>query len=61
MKRNALLRHMRRYGCFLKREGRSHSLWQNPRTGHIEAVPRHAEIADKLAKRICRVLSIPGP
>ena len=61
MKRNALLQHMRRHGCFLKREGRRHSLWQNPRTGHTEAVPRHAEIADKLARKICRNLSIPGP
>ncbi len=61
MKRSALLRHLRRHGCFLKREGRSHSLWQNPRTGHIEAVPRHTEIADKLARKMCRALAIPVP
>jgi hypothetical protein len=58
MKRTALLRHMRRHGCLLKREGRLHSLWQNPRTGHVEAVPRHTEIADKLARKICRNLSM---
>lgn len=39
MKRQALLRHLRRYGCSLKREGRSHSLWMNPRAGEIETVP----------------------
>ncbi len=61
MKRSTLLRHLRRHGCFLKREGRSHSPWQNPRTGHIEAVPRHTEIADKLARKMCRALAIPGP
>ena len=25
-----LLRHLRRYGCYLKREGAAHSLWVNP-------------------------------
>ena len=29
MKREALLKHLRKYGCYLKREGRSHSLWMN--------------------------------
>ncbi len=59
MKRNTLLRHLRRQGCYLKREGRSHSLWCNPNTGHIEAVPRHTEIPNKLARKICRSLSVP--
>lgn len=40
MKRSALLRHLRYHGCYLKREGRSHSLWCNPKTGHVEAVPK---------------------
>ena len=59
MKRNALLRHLRRHGCFLKREGASHSLWTNPNTGWVEAIPRHTEIPDRLAKKICRCLSVP--
>jgi mRNA interferase HicA len=59
MKRSALLRHLRRYGCYLKREGAEHSLWSNPQTGLIEAVPRHTEIPDKLAKKICKGLSVP--
>ncbi|MEJ2678902.1 MAG: addiction module toxin, HicA family [Gemmatimonadota bacterium] len=61
MKRSALLRHLRRHGCVLKREGRAHSLWTNPRTGEIEAVPRHTEIPDKLGRKICSGLSIPEP
>jgi len=61
MKRQALLQHLRRHGCILKREGRTHSLWQNPLTGRIEAVPRHTEIPDLLAKKICRALSVPQP
>jgi len=59
MKREGLLRHLRRHGCVLRREGKEHTLWENPQTGHAEAVPRHAEIANLLAKRICRRLSIP--
>ncbi len=61
MKRSALLRHLRRHGCFLKREGRAHSLWCNPATGTVEAVPRHQEIANRLADKICRGLSVPPP
>ncbi len=59
MKRTALLRHLRKHGCVLKREGRSHSLWTSPATGEVEAVPRHVEISDKLARKICRGLSVP--
>ena len=58
MKRNNLLKHLRFNGCYLKREGASHSLWCNPQTGHSEAVPRHTEIPNKLAKKICKALSI---
>lgn len=50
MKRTALLRHLRKHGCVLKREGRSHSLWMNPETGELEAVPRHVEIPQQTGK-----------
>ena len=53
MRRNSLLQHLRRHGCYLKREGRSHSLWSNPDTGAVEAVPRHSEVANLLARKIC--------
>ncbi|WP_295888009.1 type II toxin-antitoxin system HicA family toxin [uncultured Thiohalocapsa sp.] len=59
MKRGAFLRHLRRYGCYLKREGSSHSLWCNPNTGMVEAVPRHSEIPNRLVKKICQALSVP--
>jgi len=59
MKREALLRHLRHHGCYLKREGASHSLWTNPTTGAVEAVPRHTEISDLLARKICRKLNVP--
>jgi len=59
VKRTALLRHLRRHGCVLKREGASHSLWTNPATGTVEAVPRHIEIPNLLARMICQGLGIP--
>lgn len=61
MKRSSLLKHLRQHGCYLKREGKEHSLWMNPKTGAVEAVPRHTEIANLLARKICRKLSIPEP
>ncbi|MBM4094572.1 MAG: addiction module toxin, HicA family [Planctomycetes bacterium] len=61
MKRSSLLRHLRRHGCVLKREGAAHSLWLNSATGAVQAVPRHAEIPDRLAHRICRGLGISRP
>lgn len=61
MKRTALLRHVRKHGCVLKREGAKHSLWTNPQNGATETVPRHSEISDNLAKKICRGLGIPKP
>jgi mRNA interferase HicA len=44
-------------GCYLKREGSSHSLWINPKTGVIEAIPRHTEIKEPLAKKILKSLN----
>ena len=58
MKRNAFLRHLRKNGCYLKREGSAHSLWANPLNGVTEAVPRHSEIPDKLIRKICKRLDI---
>ena len=42
---------------FKKREGRSHSLWINPKNGVVEAVPRHSEIKEPLAKKILKNLN----
>ena len=51
-----LERKLRVAGCFLKREGGSHSLWLNPKNGVTEAVPRHNEIKEPLAKKILKRL-----
>ncbi|WP_254045403.1 type II toxin-antitoxin system HicA family toxin [Thiohalocapsa sp. ML1] len=47
---------LRMAGCYLKREGAEHALWVNPSTGAIEAVPRHTEIKEPLARKILRTL-----
>jgi mRNA interferase HicA len=46
MKRRALEKQLRRAGCYLKRD----------RTGVVEAVPRHNEVKEPLAKSILRNL-----
>ena len=56
MKRLDLERKLRMAGCYLKREGASHSLWINPKNGAIEAIPRHKEIKEPLAKKILKSL-----
>ena len=56
MKRQELERKLRIAGCYLKREGASHSLWINPKTGVVEAVPRHREIKEPLARKILKRL-----
>jgi len=54
MKRRDLEQRLRIAGCYLKREGASHSLWVNPKTGVTEAVPRHPEIKEPLARKILK-------
>ncbi|MEI6387908.1 MAG: type II toxin-antitoxin system HicA family toxin [Spirochaetota bacterium] len=49
-------RRLRVAGCYLKREGGSPSLWINPKTGLMEAVPRHTEIKEPLARKILKDL-----
>jgi mRNA interferase HicA len=61
MKRPELLRHLRLYGCILKREGTRHSLYMNPANGVVETIPRHVEIDNRLARKICNRLKIPEP
>ncbi len=61
MKRRDLIAHLARQGCRFLREGGRHSVWVNPTTGHKEAIPRHTEIDRFLARKICRMLSVPDP
>ncbi len=61
MKRRDLIRHLRAHGCELVREGRRHSWWHNPRQNERTSVPRHNEIDNHLARKICKDLRIPRP
>jgi predicted RNA binding protein YcfA (HicA-like mRNA interferase family) len=58
MKRIDLLRYLKKNGCVLVREGAKHSLFFNASTGKSSTIPRHAEINDFLAKKICRDLGL---
>jgi mRNA interferase HicA len=59
MNRRELLKHLREHGCTLVREGSRHSWWLNPAQNRRSSVPRHSEIVDQLARKICRDLGIP--
>lgn len=61
MKRKALVQHLSNYKCQLLREGKKHSVFYNPVNSKSSTVPRHREIDDFLAKKICRDLGIPEP
>ncbi|TAK04281.1 type II toxin-antitoxin system HicA family toxin [Patescibacteria group bacterium] len=61
MKLRDLLAHLRKNGCVFVREGGRHSLFLNPSTNRFSTVPRHTEIDDYLAKKICKDLGIGLP
>ena len=61
MKRRDLLRHLAACGASLKREGSRHSWYEVFATRRRAAVPRHAEISNVLALKICRELGIAPP
>ncbi|MBC8234931.1 type II toxin-antitoxin system HicA family toxin [bacterium] len=61
MKRRKLLKHIRRYGCELLREGRKHSVYWNPANRRTSSVPRHTDISDELGRKICKDLGLPRP
>jgi len=61
MKRIDLLRHLLKHGCVLIREGRKHTVFLYPLLRRTSTVPRHNEINDFLAKKICRDLGILEP
>ena len=61
MKRVDLIRHLERHGVQFLREGGSHSVYVNRAAGKTSTVPRHREINDFLAQKICKDLEVPKP
>lgn len=59
MKRRVLIRYLVENGCRELREGARHTVYVNPRQKKVSAVPRHREINEILARKICRDLEIP--
>jgi mRNA interferase HicA len=58
VKRVDLIRHLESQGCRLLREGANHSVYVNPVAGKTSTLPRHREIDEFLARKICRDLQI---
>jgi mRNA interferase HicA len=57
VKRNQLLKHLRKHGASFLREGSKHSIFQKDQLK--TQIPRHNEIVDELARKICKDLGIP--
>jgi len=61
MKRRDLIKHLLKQGCIFVREGARHSVFFNPLVKKSSTVPRHTEVDNFLAKKICRDLGIRAP
>jgi mRNA interferase HicA len=61
MKRRDLIRQLEAKGCVLLRDRGKHTVYVNPANNRVSAVPRHREINDFLARKICRDLGVPEP
>ncbi len=61
MKRKDLIKHLRASGCAFVREGSEHSIWENTANGKRTTIPRHREILEFTAQRICKQLEILQP
>jgi predicted RNA binding protein YcfA (HicA-like mRNA interferase family) len=61
VKRRELVRHLEQHGCRLLREGSNHTLYVSPDERKATTVPRHREINEYLARKICRDLGVPEP
>ncbi len=61
MKRDDLIKHLERHGCEFLREGGSHTIYVNRQVKKVSSVPRHREILEFTARKICKDLQIPPP
>nr|WP_228048618.1 type II toxin-antitoxin system HicA family toxin [Nodularia sp. LEGE 04288] len=56
-----MIRYLEDNGCLFLREGGRHTIYYNPVNKRTSAVPRHNEIVNILALKICTDLEIPRP
>lgn len=61
MKRKKLIKHLESQVCILLREVRNHSLYVNKAKKKVSTIPRHKEIDEFLARKICKDLDIVSP
>lgn len=61
MKRRDLIEHLEHHGCVLLREGGNHTVYLNRAMKKVSTVPRHREINEDLARKICKDLQVPRP
>ena len=61
MKRRDLVHHLEEHGCELLREGGNHSVYINRSARKVSTVPRHREVNEDLARKICRDLEVASP
>jgi len=57
MKKNDLVKIITKNGAIFVRHGGNHDWYKNTKTGVAQAIPRHTEINEILAKNIIRKLS----
>jgi mRNA interferase HicA len=57
MKRKELIKTLKDAGCIFVRAGARHDVFLNDKTGKKQAVPRHREIDESLAKHILKILT----
>jgi len=58
VKTGNFIRELTGAGCFLKRHGKKHDIFANPKTGRQAPVPRHPEIQESLCELIRKQLGI---
>ncbi|PIU68954.1 MAG: addiction module toxin, HicA family [Armatimonadetes bacterium CG07_land_8_20_14_0_80_40_9] len=58
MKRSKLIRELVNEGCYLKRHGKKHDLYVNPKNSRKTPIPRHSEIKESLCELIKRQLGL---
>ena len=57
MKRNLLLKEIRKRGAVFVRHGKKHDIYVNLNTGIIEQIPRHPDVDEILARNIIKHFS----
>jgi hypothetical protein len=57
MKRNLLLKEIRKRGAVFVRHGKKHDIYLNPKTGLIEQIPRHPDVDEIFAINIIKHFS----